>query len=388
VTSSPGKKRLRVLFFESGRRGGSIFQLRSILHHLDPDRFESGFVSWYSDKAAAVLFELPKPFCRHSLRLRFEQPDTVKHLFGVPIPTPFAAYYRLFSERVIVRERPDVVYMNTGIGGHGPAIVAASRRGVPVVCHFRHSRDLNADERRLAGRVTHFVASSRWGARHLGRQLDRPAADVTCAYESIDLRAFDERAERERGPALAAGPLYVCLVGSLIPRKRPLLAIEGFARACRTNPRLRLVIAGDGPLRAQVERSVAAAGLDSFVLRLGSVSTVPALLRGGHVGLLASEAEGMPNAVMEYMAAGLPVVTAAIPGVDELVAPGRTGLIVSEPITPDTIAEALTAVTADDARRVEMGRAGRRTIESPAFRPGTAAAAVADVVERAVGPRG
>lgn len=379
-------RRLRALFFESGRRGGSVYRLASILSRLDPARFEAGFVSWSSDLAAARLFELPSVFCRRSLHVRGEQPDTLKHPLGLAVPTPFGLYYYLASRRLIRRLRPDVAYMNTGIGGHEPAILAAHRQGVPVVCHMRHGRPLNADERAAGRRVTRLVASSRWAARHFEEELGRPAGEVDWIYDGIDVPAFDARAGGGAPVALAPGAVHVCLVGSLIARKRPLLAVEALRLAASRAPGLRLVLAGDGPLRADVERAVRAAALDAAVLRLGTVQAVPALLRQCQVGLLVSENEGFPNAVMEYMAAGLPVVTSPVPGIEELVDQGRTGVILPSPTTPDAVADALVALAAAPEARAALGRAGRDRVEREAFSVETEARAVGEVLLRAARP--
>jgi len=377
--------RIRVLFFESGRRGGSVYRLQSILERLDPDRFEGGFVSWYRDGAAARLFGLPRLFCRRGIGLRGERPDTFKHLLGLPLPTPFAAYYYVVSRRIIGRHAPDVAYVNTGLGLHEPAILAASRAGVPVVCHLRSSARLEHDELRSAARVTRFVTSSRWGAAHFAWELGRPARDFDYVYEGIDLPAFDVRAGAEAAPPLPPGPLYVCLVGSLIERKRPLVAIQALAVARRRRPELRLVLAGDGPLRREVERLVRALDLEEAVLRLGGVAAVPALLAQCHAGLLVSASEGMPNAVMEYMAARLPVVSSSVPGVDELVEHGRTGIIVPDPLTPEAVAEGLCELATSAPRRAAFGAAGRRKIEGPEFSVETEARGVSDVIARVSG---
>src|SRR5262245_15099200 len=246
--------RIRVLFFESGRRGGSIFRLRSVLARADRDRFEAGFVSYYSDEAAATLFRLEGLFCRHSLGLRWEQPDVFKHPFGLEVPTPFALYYFVVSLVLLWRHRPGVVYMNTGIDGHQPAIWAARLLGIPVVCHIRTSRPLTRNERRVARHVQRFVACTRWGVEHYRSQLARPAGDVSLVYDGIDLDEFDTRAAKAAAPPGPEGALYVCQVGSLIPRKRPRLAVEAVALARQRCPELRLILAGDGPLRDELAR--------------------------------------------------------------------------------------------------------------------------------------
>ncbi len=377
--------RIRVLFFESGRRGGSVYRLQSILERLDRDRFEGGFVSWYRDGAAARLFGLPRLFCRRGIGLRGERPDTFKHLLGLPLPTPFAAYYYLVSRRIIGRHAPDVAYVNTGLGFHEPAILAASRAGVPVVSHLRSSARLDADELRSAVRVTRFVTCSRWGVAHFADELERSEGEFDFVHDGIDLATFDLRAFQEAAPALPPGPLYVCLVGSLIERKRPLLAIQALAVARRRCPELRLVLAGDGPLRHEVERLVGLLDLEQAVLRLGSVAAVPALLARCHVGLLMSTSEGMPNAVMEYMAARLPVVSSSVPGVDELVEHGRTGIIIPDPLAPEAVAKALCELGTNAAHRAALGAAGRRKIEGPEFSVETEARGVSDVILRASG---
>jgi glycosyltransferase involved in cell wall biosynthesis len=88
---------------------------------------------------------------------------------------------------------------------------------------------------------------------------------------------------------------------------------------------------------------------------------------------------------MEYMAARLPVVTSSVPGVDELVEHGRTGMIVPDPLTPEAVAEHLCELASGAARRAEFGVAGRRKIEGPQFSVETEARGVSEVIVRASG---
>jgi glycosyltransferase involved in cell wall biosynthesis len=374
--------KIRVLFFESGRRGGSVFRLRSVLERVDRERFEAGYVSYYSDQLAASLFEVNGLFCRRSLRLRGEQPDVFKHPLGLAVPTPFAFYYFLVSLIVLARHRPDVAYMNTGIDGHQPAIWAARLLRIPVVCHIRTSRPLSRNERRMAKHVRRFVACTRWGAEHYGAELGRGASGVDLVYDGIDLDAFDARTRQEAPPSLPDGPLYVCQVGSLIPRKRPGLAVEAVALARRRCPELRLVLVGDGPLRDELAHTLAEPSLGAAIIMFGHVREIPALLRRCLIGLLVSEHEGLPNVVMEYMAAGLPVVVAPLPGIDELVLHEETGLIV-QGASPTLLAESLLRLALSPARRAAFGRAGRLRIEQGPFRVESEARAIEGVLARA-----
>jgi len=362
----PSDARTKVLFFESGRQGGSVFRLLSIIKRIDRSRFEVGVVSFYRDRAAAALFKVKGLFCRHALHLPwYPQPDAFKRLLGVPLPTPFGVYFFLASLFVLWRYRPNVAYMNSGIGGFEPAILAARLLGTKVVCHLRMSRDLTTDEVSLAGYVHHLVASSKWGAKFYQDRVQGRAV-ATCIYEAIDLAEFDARAKEKLQSPLPEGPVYICQVGSLIPRKRPRLAIEAFEIAHRQFANLRLILAGEGPLHSELAALVRERGLETDVLLLGLRQDIPALLRASHVGLLLSQHEGLPNSILEYMASSLPVMVVRLPFIDELIQHRQNGLVIDDP-TPQHIADAMLALARSTEHRQRMGGAGRELIEAGAF---------------------
>jgi glycosyltransferase involved in cell wall biosynthesis len=106
----------------------------------------------------------------------------------------------------------------------------------------------------------------------------------------------------------------------------------------REFPSARFVLVGDGEARPGFERQVRELGLDQNFLFLGRRNDVPRILASCDVAVLASRAEGLPNAVLEYMAAGLPTVVTRVGGNQELVEDGVTGLLV-----PAEDSEALSA---------------------------------------------
>lgn len=368
ANAGPTSAKVKVLFFETGRQGGSVFRLLSIIQRIDRTRFEVGLVSYYRDRAAALLLRESRLFCRHRLHVPwYPQPDAFKPLFGLPVPTPFGIYLFLVSMIVLWRHRPDVVYMNTGIGGLEPAIIAARLLGTKVVCHLRISRELNAYEVRLARRVQRLVTCSEWGAMFYETQV-RGDGIATCIYDGIDLAEFDARAREPLQGPLAEGPIYVCQVGSLIPRKRPQLALAAFEIARQMVPDLKLILVGDGPLRTELEDLVRERGLQGEVLLTGHRGDVPALLRRSHIGLLLSEHEGLPNSILEYMASRLPVVVVRFPFIRELIQDGANGVVIEE-ASPQAIAQAIIAVACSPGRRERLGRAGREAVEAGVFHP-------------------
>jgi glycosyltransferase involved in cell wall biosynthesis len=165
--------------------------------------------------------------------------------------------------------------------------------------------------------------------------------------------------------ALARSPVRgrILMAGRLARPKRPDLALRALAAVRARIPEAELHVAGDGPLRPEAERLAAELGLSGAVRFLGYREDVPELLAGSECVLLASDYEGCPLAVVEAMAAGVPVVATDAGGVAELVRPGHTGLV-----TPRgdfaALADGLEEVLVDPERAARLGAAGRRTAES------------------------
>jgi L-malate glycosyltransferase len=118
---------------------------------------------------------------------------------------------------------------------------------------------------------------------------------------------------------------------------------------------------GDGPLRPALELRAAALGLSERAHFLGHRLDVPAVLARAAVGVSCSSAEGLSNAIMESMAARLPVVATAVGGSPELVQDGVTGRLVP-PGAPASLAEALGEMMASERIARQMGSAGREVI--------------------------
>jgi glycosyltransferase involved in cell wall biosynthesis len=134
-----------------------------------------------------------------------------------------------------------------------------------------------------------------------------------------------------------------------------------FASAARLRqefPELRVLVAGDGPERANLEQEARRLDLDGTVQLLGIRRDVPALLDALDVAVLSSDYEGSPLSVMEYMAAGKPVVSTRVGGVPELVQDGVHGLLV-EPRDPDALARAIRRLLLDPAEATRLGEHGR-----------------------------
>lgn len=177
-----------------------------------------------------------------------------------------------------------------------------------------------------------------------------PLADF--AYRDSATRA-EARAELGCGDALLFGT-----VASLTRQKGHRHLLEAVRLVAPALPGAGWLIIGDGPLRGELE--TAAAGLP--VRFLGARNDVPRLLQAMDLFVLPSLWEGMPNAALEAMATGLPLIATDVAGSRELALPGRTGWLVP-PADAPALAEAMREA-AEPARRADYGRAARALVEA------------------------
>jgi glycosyltransferase involved in cell wall biosynthesis len=168
----------------------------------------------------------------------------------------------------------------------------------------------------------------------------------------------EARAAARRRLGVADEELLVGCVASLYPKKDHRSLIEAFARLEPARLRAQLVMVGSGPLEADLRARAAQLGLANRVMFVGSVPDPPALLPGFDVFALSSRYEGLPNALLEAMAAGLPAVATDVGGVAEVLEDGVSGLLAPAGDVP-ALAAALDRLLQDGQLRLEMGRRAR-----------------------------
>jgi glycosyltransferase involved in cell wall biosynthesis len=210
----------------------------------------------------------------------------------------------------------------------------------------------HGDLRAELGRVDRYVFVSdeiRAEAQELG--LD-PGRFVTIR-NGVDLARFS-------GSRESSGPV-VLYVGRLSEEKRPALLVRAFPRVLERVPEARLVLAGPGPLEGELKSLVAELGLEERVALLGARSDVPELHRRARVYALPSASEGSPNALLEALAAGTPVVATDIPGVREIARPEREALLVPRD-DPEALARAVVRLLEDPALAARLSAAGRERV--------------------------
>lgn len=250
------------------------------------------------------------------------------------------------------------------------AALARPLTRTPVIVTGRRNlrnfgRPLNELERRLvelANRLTDAVvanceAVARDTLRH--ERIDPAKLRVIRnGVRSIEPLPPEERLAGRRALGVGDDDVLVGCVANYQPAKRHDLLVEAFTGLVREGPMARLVLVGEGPLRVDLERRIAARGLADRV-RLHGMVADPATLYGlFDVVVQSSRTEGLSNVLLEAAAAGRPAVATAVGGTDEIVIDGETGLLVPAN-DADALAAAMLRVVQDPSLRERLGRAAR-----------------------------
>jgi len=189
-----------------------------------------------------------------------------------------------------------------------------------------------------------------------------PARRIEVIYNGVRIDDFrsDARTRLEVRTELGISP--AAHVGILVARldylKDHCTALRATERVRRQFPDFRLVLVGEGPERPKIEAEIAQLGLGDAVLMLGLRTDIRRLLSAADLFLLTSISEGIPVTLIEAMGAELPVVSTAVGGVSEVVAPDQTGFLA--PAGDDlSLAAGLIRLLSDADTAQRFGAAGR-----------------------------
>ena len=232
----------------------------------------------------------------------------------------------------------------------------------------RRHRLLARVEYRLHRYMTALVVNSRAVRLNLLEEPGVDASRVHLIYNGLDPAVPVRRGQRDtirNTLGLAPDEIVMILVANLIPYKghSDLLEALGIAAASMPSAWRVLCVGRDDGIGDRLRSCARTLGLNGRVAWLGSRSDVPQLLAACDVGLLCSHEEGFSNAVLEGMAAGLPMIVTDVGGNAEAVVDGVCGYVVP-PRSPQAFASALVSLVRDKAARERMGRAARQRVEA------------------------
>ena len=278
--------------------------------------------------------------------------------------------------RAIRSFNPDIVHTHSskaGILGR----TAAHLEKVSTVVHSIHGWGFTplqspakrclflAAERWVARWTDHFIAVSQANIDQ-GRKIGLLSDDVSLIRSGIDLAPFKHLpgpAPVRRQLGIPESVAVVTQIGNLKPQKAPLDFVRMAAVVASIKPKVHFVMAGDGPLREKVNDLVDELGIaDRFHLP-GWWHDVPALLAATDVAVLTSRHEGLPRAVVEALAAGVPVVATAVDGTPEVVRDGVNGVLAPAGDI-ERLAAGVCTLLEDEGRRRVMGEAAVLGLEA------------------------
>lgn len=336
-----------VLLLEDMEFGGTQRYALHLAAGLDPARFRT--TVWTLRGGDAFAGETAQP--------GFE----LRHLTQARHVGPLALVRLL---RALRRQRPDVLYTLTALPNIWGRLAAAMFR-IPLVSGYRSMRP-GQHERLLHRLSDRIIANAPQLVDLMTDEARVPREKIACIPNGVRLPPLP----------LAGGacePTIVCVARRAPVKDLPTL-VEAFRLLRQSHPRAQLHIVGDGPVQLD-------ANAPGLTLLPGDTN-VGAALSQASLFALSSLQEGAPNAILEAMAHGLPVVATNVGGVPDVVVDGVTGLLVP-PRDPPALARAMGALLDDPAHRQAMGQAGRARVEAR-FSLQAMVTATAQVLEEAV----
>jgi glycosyltransferase involved in cell wall biosynthesis len=366
------RDRIRVLYMigylaDSG--GAERFAL-GLATHLPRDRFEPWVCAprGAAPLAVAALADAGIPFVGLGRKAKWD-------------------VHRLAGLLKLVREHDfDVLHAHMfGSNLWGTLVGSACR--VPVVIAQEHTWSYQGSPLRVwldghvIGRLaTRFVAVSRADAERMVSIENVPSRKVTFIPTAYVPQADgDGRGELRAELGLPAdAPVYGSASG-MRPQKALEVLLDAHALLLHELARAHLVLVGDGPSRAPLERRVSELAVEDSTHFLGERNDVDSLIRGFDVAAMSSDFEGMPLFALECFANRTPLVATAVGGLNEIIDDGRTGLLVA-PRRPDLLAGAIAGLLRDPARRERLATAARAELDT--YRIDAIAARYADLYEQ------
>lgn len=295
-------------------------------------------------------------------------------VIGPPIDTNTSWFLRPFALMascakllgILIRRRPCIVHFFLPLAyviGAPVSIVAA----IPIRVMSRRSLNfyqrqyplISWFERKLHRHMSCVLGNSRAVVNDLlaeGTDLKR----TKLIYNGIDFTPFAKTSFTEKD---ASAPLVFIIVANLIPYKGHADLIEALASIAPALPNdwELWCIGRDDGLKENLEQLAMKKNINRNIRFLGSQTNVPSLLKLADIGILCSHEEGFSNAILEAMAAGLPIVATNVGGNAEAVIDGEAGLIVP-PHDPVSLGQALLKLALAPQVRVEMGRRGQERV--------------------------
>jgi glycosyltransferase involved in cell wall biosynthesis len=344
-------------FIDAMNMGGTESQLELTVNSLDRDRFTPYL---YCLKEAENKLDM-MPHCQ-----TFQEGVT-------SFKSPLVWLKMLRAAAWLRRENVDIVqtyFADASLFGATAAVLA--RRPTLIMCRRDMGNWLSPAERkrfrRLNGLADYFLVNAECIKDSLVRNEGVPEAKIRVLPNMIerrDIEAVNHETRKNARNHLGLNGDFV--VGTVANLNRPIKRVDVFIRTAaevaKKKPSTDFVIIGEGSLRSSLEQLARELGCAEKVHFLGSRPDVPKCLYAFDIAVNSSDSEGLSNAIIEYMAAGLPSVVTDVGGNGEVIGNNLCGAIVSRGDHDAMAAEILRYLDKTNLRE-EVGRRARQRVEA------------------------
>lgn len=329
--------------------GGTELQLLELIRNLDRDLFE----------ARVVCLSGPAP-----LAISFRELGCVTDVLEKEDRGPLQSLWKLF--RITKDFQPDIIHAYA-YASRAVIPIAKFISNIPIIVSIRTYPDWNITF--IEKIINHFadliLSNSGKAAEAVSEYWPKVPGKVV--RNGIDLIKFQEDSQDFLEPIPENALLdnsfnKICVVGRLEPVKGHEDLLTAFSSICKEFSNVQLWIIGDGPLRPALAEMTDRLGIGDKVVFWGERADVPAILRDATIGVNSSKREGLSNAIMEYMAASLPVVVTNVGGNSELVSNNINGLLVPAE-SPQILAEKIKFLLQNQIPARTWGQNGRKFVE-------------------------
>ena len=273
-------------------------------------------------------------------------------------------FWRLYT---YLHEKKPVILHTWMFHANVPGRVAGRLAGIPIIISSERTMGQESQSRYIMNRLTgcladYHICVSQAVAEFVKKRLRFPDRKIGVVPNGIDVNEFEHLPSQQEARRRSGLPSDQRLVGTVAQLKR-VKRIDVLIRAMTLIPEASLVIVGDGRERGSLETLAGSLGLKDRVYFAGQQNDVRPWLRSMDVYALSSDWEGLPLAILEAMAMGLPVVATSVGGVPDLVLDGKTGFLVPAD-DPEALARALINVLRNEKQRSMLGEEGHKRVST------------------------
>ena len=332
--------------------GGAQISLLRLLEHLDRQRY---------DIQVACLYNGEREIAQKIRALGIPVTD-----LGMRTKWHWGAFIHLF--RLVKKFKPHILH-TWMFHANIPGRILGRLAGVPIIVNGERTMGMEKHWRMYLNHLTGALADrilcvSEHVAQFAREEIGLPAEKLVVIPNGIEMDAFSHLPSKEAAREILGLPREGLLVGS-IGRSQQVkgfdILIESFQQFASQFHTVHLIFAGSGPEFAALQSQASRWDHLGQIIFLGNVDDVRPVLAALDIYVQPSRYEGMPNAVLEAMASGLPVVASAVGGIPEIVQDHVTGVLVP-PQQVSILTAALKSFLMDANTRMRFGRAGREFI--------------------------